>query len=403
MTHGQGLHAMSEPHNFSMDSGYEGDYNYPDGMSYNPHDNETDCEYTDWTPTHVLMPTIYTLVFLLGISGNGLVLWTIYRNPEKRRSADTFIASLALADLAFVVTLPLWAVYTALNYHWPFGSLACKLSSYLTSLNMYASVFCLTCLSFDRYLAIVHSLTNGRIRSRISGLVATGVLWVLAAILALPVLVFRGTGPVQEQAEKISCLMDYASVAGKATELHWMVSLSILSTLLGFVAPFAVMLTCYLFIGRTISNHFQKQRHEGLRKRRLLSIISTLVACFAACWLPFHLVKIIYLLMDLEVLPWSCGFHAFLSNIHPYTTCVAYVNSCLNPFLYAFFDSRFREQCLAVLSCGKLRPLLKIRPGSRLEDKSGSLSSGSHAGKPSGETKVPPGTPTEETLIPCRV
>ncbi|KAJ1168669.1 hypothetical protein NDU88_000587 [Pleurodeles waltl] len=304
---------MSAPHNFSTDSGDEDDYSsYMDAMSYNALENETYCEYSDWTPTHVLMPTIYTLVFLLGISGNGLVLWTIYRNPEKRRSADTFIASLALADLAFVVTLPLWAVYTALDYHWPFGSLACKLSSYLTSLNMYASVFCLTCLSFDRYLAIVHSLTNGRVRSRFSGLVATGVLWALAAVLALPVLVFRGTGPSQEKAERTTCQMDYVGVVGKATEIQWMTTLSILSTLLGFVAPFAVMLTCYVFIGRTISSHFQKQRHEVLRKRRLLSIITTLVACFAACWLPFHLVKITYLLMDQDPLPGAVPGRAVL-------------------------------------------------------------------------------------------
>ncbi|KAJ1168673.1 hypothetical protein NDU88_000590 [Pleurodeles waltl] len=342
-------------HNFSLESGDEDDYNYLDAMSYNPHDNETYCEYSYWTPTHVLMPTIYTLIFLLGISGNGLVLWTIYHKPEKRRSVDTFIASLALADLAFVVTLPLWAVSIALDYHWPFGSLACKLSSYLTSLNIYASIFCLTCLSFDRYLAIVHSLTNGQLRSWISGLRATVVLWVLAAVLSLPRLVFCRTGPVVEQAEKTKCFMDFAGIAGEAAALYWMTSLSILTTLLGFVAPFAVMLTCYVFIGRTISSHFQKQRHEVLRKQRLLSIITSLVICFAACWLPYHLVKITYLLMDLEVLPWPCSFQAFLSNISPYTTCLAYVNSCLNPFLYAFFDSRFREQCQAVLSCGRLR------------------------------------------------
>ncbi|XP_069485012.1 apelin receptor [Ambystoma mexicanum] len=393
------LQTMSALPELRLEFGDDSDYNYGDSDKM----NETDCGYEDWAPTHILMPIIYLLVFLLGISGNGLVLWTIYRNTEKRRSADTFIASLALADLAFVVTLPLWAIYAALGYHWPFGSMACKLSSYLVSLNMYASVFCLTCLSFDRYLAIVHSLTNGRLRSRISGLVATAILWVLATVLALPALVFRGTGQGQENPDRTSCLMDYSGVSNKATELYWVAGLSISSTLLGFVVPFAVMLTCYAFIGRTISSHFQRQRHEGLRKRRLLSIITTLVVCFAACWLPFHLVKTVYLLMDLDVLPWSCGFHAFLSNIHPYTTCVAYVNSCLNPFLYAFFDTRFREQCLAILSCGKLLPLHGGRPGSRLDDKSGSVSSGSHAGKQSGETKVPPATPTEEILIPCKM
>ncbi|XP_029431800.1 apelin receptor-like [Rhinatrema bivittatum] len=350
-------------------------------------DVEVDCDYEEWQPSIILLPTIYLLVFLLGISGNGLVLWTIYKSKEKRRSADTFIANLALADLTFVVTLPLWAVYTLLGYHWPFGTFACKLSSYLVFVNMYASVFCLTCLSFDRYLAIVHSLTNTHLRSRASNLLATSLLWALAILLALPALVFRSTGQDPEE-NKTICFMDYSSVAQNHTENAWIAGLSISSTLLGFVAPFAIMLTCYFFIARTIASHFKKQRHEGLRKRRLLTIIVTLVAVFALCWLPFHLVKTVYVLMDLDVIPYSCAFHAFLNNIHPYATCVAYVNSSLNPFLYAFFDRRFRDECLAVLSCGWLQG----RPPS--QDKSASFSSsGKH-----GELRLP-GTPTDEILI----
>ncbi|TFJ97016.1 gem-associated protein 7 [Platysternon megacephalum] len=100
-------------------------------------------------------------VFVLGLSGNGLVIFTMWRGLQaKRRSADMYIGNLALADLAFMVTLPLWAAYTALRFHWPFGSVLCKLSSYLVLLNMFASTFCLGCLSFECYLAIVRSLPH---------------------------------------------------------------------------------------------------------------------------------------------------------------------------------------------------------------------------------------------------
>ncbi|KFO97729.1 Apelin receptor, partial [Calypte anna] len=192
-------------------------------------------------------------------------------------SADTFIANLAGADLTFVATLPLWAAYAWLGYHWPFGTAACKVSSYLVFVNMYASVFCLTGLSFDRYLAIVRPLATAKLRSRVSGLVAT------VALLAAP-----------------------------GTEVAWEVGLGLSSTALGFVAPFAVMLTCYFFIARTVATHFRRERAEGPRKRkRLLTIITVLVAAFGGCWLPFHLVKTLYVLMDLEVLPCSCGHHAF--------------------------------------------------------------------------------------------
>ena len=76
-------------------------------------DNQSECEYEDWQSSGALIPAIYMVVFVLGTAGNGLVLWTIFRSGrDRRRAADVFIASLAVADLTFVVTLPLWATYT---------------------------------------------------------------------------------------------------------------------------------------------------------------------------------------------------------------------------------------------------------------------------------------------------
>ncbi|KAK2516052.1 hypothetical protein Q9966_015215 [Columba livia] len=92
------------------------------------------CEWqADWEASFSLLPLLYLLVFALGLSGNGLVLLTVWRGPRaRRRSADAYIGNLALADLAFVATLPLWAAYTALRFHWPFGAALCKLSSFLS-------------------------------------------------------------------------------------------------------------------------------------------------------------------------------------------------------------------------------------------------------------------------------
>lgn len=343
-------------------------------------DNQSECEYTDWKSSGALIPAIYMLVFLLGTTGNGLVLWTAFRSSrEKRRSADIFISSLAVADLTFVVTLPLWATYTHREYDWPFGSFACKLSSYLVFVNMYASVFCLTGLSFDRYLAIVRPVANARLRLRVSGAVATAVLWVLAALLAVPVMVLRVTAvvPGPENVTRVECYMDYSMVATSSSEWAWEVGLGVSSTALGFVLPFIIMLTCYFFIAQTIAGHFRKERIEGLRKRRrLLSIIVVLVVTFALCWTPYHLVKTLYMLGSL--LRWPCGFDVFLMNVFPYCTCISYVNSCLNPFLYAFFDPRFRQACASVLCWGRGR-CGAASPGSSAE-KSASYSSGHSQG-----------------------
>ncbi|XP_037122530.1 apelin receptor B [Syngnathus acus] len=323
------------------------EYDYDDEF-----DNDTMCDYSEWAPSYSVIPVLYMLIFILGLSGNGVVIFTVWQAQGKRRAADVYIGNLALADLTFVVTLPLWAVYTAMRYHWPFGVALCKISSYVVLLNMYASVFLLTCMSFDRYLAIVHSLSSTQLRTRGYMRASLAAIWTLSSLLAAPTLLFRTTRH-DLGSNRTSCAMDFSLVSDKTQEAKWIAGLSISSTALGFLLPFLAMMVCYGFIGCTITRHFNTLRKEDQRKRRLLKIITTLVVVFAACWIPFHVVKSADALSYLDLFPATCAFLRFLLLAHPYATCLAYVNSCLNPFLYAFFDLRFRSQCLCLLHLKK--------------------------------------------------
>ncbi|XP_053500568.1 apelin receptor B [Ictalurus furcatus] len=321
------------------------------------------CEYEELQVSYSLIPVLYMLVFILGLSGNGVVIFIVWKAESKRRAADVYIGNLALADLTFVVTLPLWAVYSALKYHWPFGVALCKLSSYIVILNMYASVFCLTCLSLDRYLAIVRSLRSSQLRTRGRMRASLIAIWVLSGTLASPTLLFRTTS-YNKLTNHTSCVMDFSLVASNQTENLWIAGLGISSTAFGFLIPLLAMMVCYGFIGCTVKRHFNKNlRKEDQRKRRLLKIITTLVVVFATCWMPFHLLKSMDSLSYLGVLPDSCSLLNFLLYAHPYTTCLAYLNSCLNPFLYAFFDLRFRSQFLCLLN---LKKALHQSPASSL-------------------------------------
>ncbi|XP_056146802.1 apelin receptor B-like [Lampris incognitus] len=328
----------------------ENPYDYYD---YGDSENSSMCDYSEWEPSYAVVPVLYMLIFILGLSGNGVVIFTVWRAQGKRRAADVYIGNLALADLTFVVTLPLWAVYTALGYHWPFGVALCKISSYVVLLNMYASVFCLTCMSFDRYLAIVHSLSSTQLRTRGHMRASLTAIWLLSVLLAAPTLIFRTTKH-DVRSNRTSCVMDFSLVVtDKKQENLWVAGLSISSSALGFLLPFLAMMVCYCFIGSTITRHFNSLRKEDQRKRRLLKIITTLVVVFAACWMPFHVLKSADALSYIKLAPDTCTFLSFLLVAHPYATCLAYINSCLNPFLYAFFDLRFRSQCLCLLSLKK--------------------------------------------------
>ncbi|OXB55943.1 hypothetical protein ASZ78_003887 [Callipepla squamata] len=258
----------------------EADYYYGDGEDEEEEGgNGTACAWqADWEASFALLPALYALVFVLGLAGNALVLLTVWRGPKaKRRSADAYIGNLALADLAFVATLPLWAAYTALRFHWPFGAALCKLSSYLVLLNMDAR---------NRTLCDL----------RLGG------------------------------AERAAA------------------ALSLGSTALGFAAPLLLMAVCYCCVGRAVRRHLRPRGAEAAARRRLLRLIAALVGVFAGCWLPFHLLKSLFVLAAVGLLELPCALLGLISRLHPYATCLAYLNSCLNPLLYAFLDGRFRAQ-----------------------------------------------------------
>lgn len=352
------------------------------------------CDYSEWSPTWVLIPSVYLLVFVVGSLGNGLVLWVYLdrrvrgrgrigscskssqpsdpppcRSTSSRSVTESLIASLALADLAFVMTLPLWATYTALGYHWPFGQVLCQVSSYIVALNMYASVFSLTGLSVERYCVIIRQRGNGpkQGRSATRAKWIVGTVWLTAGILALPALLLRTVREVEADGDRqdehaFSCLcdMDYSSLisseldpaASEQAELMWSAALGLKSTVLGFLLPLVVLLLCYGWLGRLLSRHFSLGlRPDHTRQRRLLRIIITLVLAFFLCWLPFHTNKTLSAMVELGILPFSCSFDQWLVAAHPYSICLGYINSCLNPLLYACCDPALRKHCSGLLVC----------------------------------------------------
>ncbi|KAM9854815.1 apelin receptor 2 [Aulostomus maculatus] len=401
------------------------------------------CDYSDWSPSFSIIPSVYLMAFVVGCLGNSLVLWAYLDRAEGRRArtrerghsrigkfccranqhssargvhhgscgyssgcrtsprsstsscppsiphpsrslTDSLIASLALADLCFLVTLPLWAVYTAMGYHWPFGQPLCQISSFLTALNMYASVFSLSMLSVERYWVLTghrHSSHPAPQRYPSRTLWILGGVWVLAGVLALPGLLLRSVREVEldpeteddwlpepdqavESGSVSSCQMDYSMLIGagldeterERAEMWWAAALSLKSTLIGFLLPLVILLVCYCSLAQLLSRHFGRgPRPDRRRQRRLLRVIVTLVMAFFLCWLPLHVNKTVSLLLEFGFVPYSCTLDQILLAAHPYVTCLAYINSCLNPVLYAACDPAFRKKCRGTLLCRKSR------------------------------------------------
>ncbi|OWK12795.1 CXCR2 [Cervus elaphus hippelaphus] len=118
-------------------------------------DDDYICDVSTETLNKHAVVVTYALVFLLSLLGNSLVMLVILYSRVGRSVTDVYLLNLAMADLLFAMTLPIWAASKAKG--WIFGTPLCKVVSLLKEVNFYSGILLLACISMDRYLAIVHA------------------------------------------------------------------------------------------------------------------------------------------------------------------------------------------------------------------------------------------------------
>ncbi|XP_077368591.1 apelin receptor B-like isoform X2 [Festucalex cinctus] len=319
-------------------------------------ENNTTCDYSDdWMATPPFVQVTFILIFILGLSGNSVVLLTVWRARAKWRAATIYIGNLALADLAYIIIMPVLVAYFIMGGQWRLGLFMCKMTNFMFPFSVLTSAFLLTCMSFDRYRAIVRSPSSTRPRTRRHTRASLAAAWTLSGLLSLPNFVFFTTWQ-HPASNQTLCIPDYSLVASSFQQMRlWYAGFSLMLSTVGFLLPFLVMMVCYGLIGYTVMRHFNIRHKGDKRKWRLLRIITIVVVVFTACCMPYYVYRVIGALYDLDLLPFSCAFEHFMSLTFPYVFTLASVNSCLNPFLYAFFDRRFRSQCLGLFCLKKFR------------------------------------------------
>uniref|UniRef100_A0A8D0GT03 Type-1 angiotensin II receptor n=1 Tax=Sphenodon punctatus TaxID=8508 RepID=A0A8D0GT03_SPHPU len=289
----------------------------------------------------IMVPTVYSIIFIVGIFGNSLVVIVIYCYMKLKTVASVFLLNLALADLCFLMTLPLWAAYTAMKYHWPFGNCLCKIASAGVSFNLYASVFLLTCLSIDRYLAIVHPMKSRLRRTMLVARITCIFIWVTAGLATLPVIIHRNVFFLEDQNITV-CGFRY-----KTNNKSLKVGLGLSKIVLGFLIPFLVILTSYTLIWKTLKKAYQIQKNRN-RNDDIFKMIVAIVFFFFFSWIPHQVFTFLDVLIQLSVIT-DCEIIDIVDTAMPFTICIAYFNNCLNPLFYGFFGKNFKKYFLQLL------------------------------------------------------
>lgn len=273
---------------------------------------------------------ILTLAFVLGFPGNLFVVWSVLCRVRKRSVTCILVLNLAAADAFVLLSAPLFLRYLAGGRGWEFGSAACKLVHYLSSVNMYVSIYLICLMSMDRWLAVSRPFVSQRLRTKKSLLLLLLGVWVLAFILSLPMPFYRSN--IQRRIFNVTwyfCMPYHGDHVGHKVFQY------LFETVMGCVVPFTLINTCYSSVICRLRSAMFQRRGQGSR------LILLIVLAFAIFWLPYHIVNIIEVA---GLLQGSKSAVTAALTARPNVTAFAYFSSAVNPILYVFAGSSHIRQ-----------------------------------------------------------
>ncbi|XP_054894274.1 C-C chemokine receptor type 6 [Poeciliopsis prolifica] len=305
-------------------------------------DSDEPCSFSP-SPEEVLSHTfIHSIICAFGLIGNILVMITCGFYKRTKTMTDVYLFNVAVADLLFVVALPL-ITHNEQN-GWPMGSVACKMLRSAYSINLYSGMLLLACISGDRYIAIVQARRSFGSRSHavMYGRLICSAVWVFALFLTLPTLIYTELFEEHNLMEPSSTLTCELTFKYRKTAELMKVMVPSLQMAVGFLLPLVVMVFCYSSIMCTLRKANNSQRHKAIR------VVWAVVVVFIICHFPYNVTLLIHTVFLFTEK--SCEEVNTKLTVLATSRSIAYLHCCLNPILYAFIGVKFRSHFRKILS-----------------------------------------------------
>uniref|UniRef100_A0A8C9F437 B2 bradykinin receptor n=1 Tax=Pavo cristatus TaxID=9049 RepID=A0A8C9F437_PAVCR len=299
--------------------------------------NEYECINPDtWKWLQTFQPGFLWIIFVLGTIENAFVLIVLCFHKSRCSVAEIYLANMAFADLMLVCSLPFWAINISNDFQWPFGLFLCKAVNTINYMNSYSSIYFLTLVSIDRYLALVKTMSLGRMRRTTCAKWNSFIIWMCALFICSPTMVFRNLQYFKEY-NITACSLDYPNP-------YWHPANNCLLNTVGFMIPLCIITYCTTQITKALrSNKSQKLKLIQTERKATLLVLAVFLL-FVICWLPFQISTFI------DTVCYLAGNLKCLEDINDIVTQLAiycaFSNSCLNPVLYVIVGKHFQKKAV---------------------------------------------------------
>lgn len=288
---------------------------------------------------YTLFPIVYSIIFMLGIVANGYVLW-VFANlyPSKKlNEIKIFMVNLTVADLLFLITLPLWIIYYYNQGNWVLPKFLCNVAGCLFFINTYCSVAFLGVITYNRFQAVTQPIQTAQASTRKRGISLSLIIWVVILAIASYFLIMDSTNVVtnRDGSSNITrCFEHYEKGSIPVLVIHIFIVFC-------FFVVFLIILVCNLIIIHTLLTQQVQQPRKAEVKRRALWMVCTVLGVFIICFVPHHMVQLPWTLAELGFR--SMDFHQAINDAHQVTLCLLSTNCVLDPIIYCFLTKKFRK------------------------------------------------------------
>uniref|UniRef100_A0A667XW96 Neuromedin-K receptor n=1 Tax=Myripristis murdjan TaxID=586833 RepID=A0A667XW96_9TELE len=278
-----------------------------------------------------LWSVAYSTVLTVAVLGNLIVIWIILAHKRMRTVTNYFLLNLAVSDVAMAAFNTLVNFIYAAHGEWYFGEAYCRFHNFLPVTAVFASIYSMTAIALDRYMAIIHPL-----KPRLSATATKVVIvciWSLAVVLAFPLCFFS---TIRVLPRRTICYVAWPRMTDDPFMYH------IIVTVLVYLLPLVVMGITYTIVGVTlwggeIPGDSSDNYHGQLRaKRKVVKMMIIVVATFALCWLPYH-VYFIVTGLNKHLTRWK-----YIQQVYLSVLWLAMSSTMYNPIIYCCLNSRFR-------------------------------------------------------------
>ncbi|XP_030644994.1 trace amine-associated receptor 13c-like [Chanos chanos] len=304
-----------------------------------PSHNSSCTKQVRSTSEYIVLYVFFSSISVSTVFLNLLVILSISHFKQLHTPTNLLVLSLAVADLMVGgIVMPMESI-RLIESCWYFGERFCAAYPLIVYIAMSASLGNLVFISVDRYIAVSDPLrytTRVTIRKTLFCII---ICWICSLIYAVVLLFDHFSNPTLHVACYGNCVV--------ITEFTW----GIVDLMFTSVGPCTVIIVLYVNVFsiarkqvkviNAMNTSIKENEKVALPKRSERKAAKTLgivVVVYLLCWIPYYIS-----ILTVETITTS-------SITMTIFTWLIYINSCMNPVIYALFYPWFKTSVKHIMT-----------------------------------------------------